>query len=304
MSAAVFDPRAAETSTEAPAPATARDWLTLVRPRIAVLVLVTVATGACLAEGRFPDPWILLHALIGTALVASASSAFNQIWERDTDALMRRTGDRPLVAGRLTPRTVFVVASLASVVGLVELWLGASPTAALVAFASLVTYVLGYTPLKRYTTLNTAVGAVPGALPPLIGWAAVTDSLAPAAWTLFGIVFVWQFPHFLAIASLNRDDYGRAGLKMLPVVDARLTGWQAVNYALALLPVSLAPAVLGMAGRLYFVGALYLGLAFLGVCVHFLVQESRPTARRLLLASIVYLPALFGLLWADRVPGI
>jgi protoheme IX farnesyltransferase len=280
-----------------------RDYAMLIRPRIATLVLVTVGVGAFLAAAGAPPFWILLHAVLGTALVASGSSALNQLLERDTDALMERTKDRPLPTGRLSPGHVLAFGLVLSAVGLTELALGTNLLAALLAAASLALYVAAYTPLKRRTTLNTAVGAVPGALPPLIGWAAITGSLTPAAWSLFGIVFVWQFPHFLSIAWLNRDDYERAGLKMLPAVGEGLamTGRQAANYALALVPVSLAPAVLGLAGRPYFLGALYLGLAFLAAVIVFALRPTERSARRVLLTSVVYLPVLFGLLCLERV---
>ncbi|MBI3724975.1 protoheme IX farnesyltransferase [bacterium] len=280
----------------------ARDYLTLVRPKIALLVLVTVAVSACLAAHGAPPLALLVHTLVGTALVAGASSALNQILERDTDALMRRTESRPLPAGRLTAREVLAFSIVLATAGLAELAVFATPLAALVAGASLAIYVLAYTPLKRTTSLNTLVGAVPGALPPVIGWTAVTGALEPAALVLFGIVFVWQFPHFLAIAWLNREDYERAGLKMLPAIAGGrgMTGRQSTNYCLALVPVSLAPALVGLAGTSYFLGALYLGLAFTGVAVAFALKESRENARRLLLASVVYLPALLGLMWIDR----
>jgi protoheme IX farnesyltransferase len=284
-------------------PSLLRDALTLVRPRIAVLVLVTVAVGASVAAHGLPPLALLGHALLGTLLVAASSSALNQVLEAETDALMLRTADRPLATGRLSRRAVTLVSILAVIAGLAELALLASPAAAAVALASFLIYILAYTPLKRRTSLNTLVGAIPGALPPVIGWAAVTGRADAGAWALFGIVFVWQFPHFLAIAWLNRDDYARAGLKMLPNVEGglRITSWQTMNYCLALVPVSLAPAVLQLAGRAYFLGALYLGLGFLATAVIFTLHESRPNARRLLVASLVYLPALLGLLCMDRI---
>jgi protoheme IX farnesyltransferase len=278
-----------------------RDYLVLARPRIAVLVLVTVAVGAEVAARGTPPLAPLLHAIFGTLLVAAASSALNQVLEIDTDRLMKRTASRPLVVGRLSRFEVVTVSLLAAVLGLAELALFASVAAALVAASSLAIYVLAYTPLKRRTSLNTLVGAIPGALPPVIGWAAVTGKVDLGAWALFAIVFVWQFPHFLAIAWLNREDYERAGLKMLPAVEGgeRITGWQMMNYCLALVPVSLAPALLQLAGRAYFLGALYLGVAFLVTALLFTIHESRASARRLLVASLVYLPALLALLCLD-----
>lgn len=279
------------------------DYLTLIRPRIATLVLVTVAVGAFLARGGLPSLWLLFHAVLGTALVASGSSALNQLLEHDTDALMERTRNRPLPTGRLSRAHVLGFGLAISVLGTVELLLGTNALATEVAVLSHLLYVLAYTPLKRRTTLNTAVGAIPGALPPLIGWAAVQGSLDLAAWTLFAIVFVWQFPHFLAIAWLHRADYERAGIKMLPAVDEGLamTGRQAANYALALVPVSLAPAIAGLAGTGYCLGALWLGAVFLGTAIAFALGPSRTSARRVLITSVVYLPVLFGLLCFERV---
>jgi len=286
-----------------PAPSRVKDYLVLSRPRIAVMVLVTVGVGAALAAGGMPPVALLLNALLGTLLVAASSSMFNQVLEADTDALMIRTAQRPLPTGRLSKREVLAVGTVLGAVGLTELALFTNATAALVAAASWAIYVLAYTPLKRRTSLNTLVGAIPGALPPVIGWAAIEGSLSAGAWALFAIVFIWQFPHFLAIAWLNRDDYARAGLKMLPAIEggARITGWQMTNYCLALLPVSLAPAVLHLAGRAYFAGALWLGFAFLAVAILFTMRETRVNARRLLVASLVYLPALLGLLCLDRL---
>jgi protoheme IX farnesyltransferase len=298
------------TAVEIPTPSLASDYLTLIRPRIATLVLVTVGIGACFAAGGLPPVWIFIHAILGTALVASGSSALNQVLERDTDALMARTASRPLPMHRLSVRAALAFAVIATVLGLVELALGTNLVATAVAAVSWLSYVVAYTPLKRLTSLNTLVGAIPGALPPVIGWAAVRGQIDPAAWTLFAIVFVWQFPHFLAIAWLNREDYERAGLKMLPAVEGgqRITGFQTINYCLALVPVSLIPALrldgsTAIAGPTYFLGALYLGAAFLGVAVLFQFSQSRVNARRLLIASLVYLPALLGLLWLDRMPG-
>jgi len=267
------------------------------------MVLVTVAVGAAIAAHGMPPLALLVHALLGTLLVAASSSAVNQVLEVDTDALMVRTADRPLPTGRLSRREVVAVALAALALGLGELLVFTNLAAMLVAAASWAIYVLAYTPLKRRTSLNTLVGAIPGALPPVIGQAAVDGRVTSTGWALFAIIFVWQFPHFLAIAWLHRDDYARAGLKMLPSVEggARITGWQMTNYCLALLPVSLAPAVLQIAGRAYFAGALWLGVAFLAVALLFTVRESRANARRLLVASLVYLPALLGLLCLDRL---
>ena len=280
----------------------AADYLELAKPRVAVLVLFTVAAGAALAARGLPDPLTLIHTLFGTALVVAGASALNQWLERHSDALMRRTENRPLPAGRLQAAEVLVIGLVLSVGGTVYLAIALPrPLAALVAAAAFVSYVFLYTPLKRKTTLNTLVGAVPGALPPVIGWTAVTGSVGQEVMALFTTLYLWQVPHFLAIAWIYREDYVCAGLRMLPVVDHRgaMTGRQMVLYCLTLIPVSLTPAALGLAGPFYLVGALLLGLMFLGSAVGFIRSRSVPQARRVLRASLIYLPALLALLLAD-----
>jgi protoheme IX farnesyltransferase len=284
----------------------AADYLELTKPRVAVLVLFTVAAGALLAAPAVPDLAALLHTLCGTALVAAGASALNQLLERHSDALMRRTEGRPLPAGRLHPLEVFLFGVGLGVAGLAYLAVTLKhPLAALVAGVTFTSYVFLYTPLKRRTTLNTLVGAVPGALPPVIGWAAVRGSLDPQALALFLIIFFWQVPHFLAIAWIYRDDYARAGLRMLPVVDpdGGMTGRQMVSYCTALIPVSLTPVVLHLAGPVYLAGALVLGLGFLSCTIGFLRRRSVPQARRVLRASLVYLPAVLGLLLLEGLSG-
>jgi heme o synthase len=278
------------------------DYAELTKPRVAVLVLFTVFTGAVLAAGGVPDWRVLFHVLFGTALVAAGASAWNQLYERESDARMQRTENRPLPAGRLAPAEVLVFALGLGGSGLV--YLGCAlyqPTAALVAAVTLVCYAFVYTPLKRYTTLNTLVGAVPGALPPVIGWTAVRGGLDAEAVALFVVLFLWQVPHFLAIAWIYRDDYARAGLRMLPVVDRAggLSGRQMVSYCLALIPASLAPVLLGRAGPVYFVGAVALGVFFLTSALRFLRSSTTPQARRVMRASLIYLPALLALLLLD-----
>jgi protoheme IX farnesyltransferase len=276
----------------------AADYLELTKPRVAVLVLFTVAAGAWLATVGEPDLAALVHTLVGTALVAAGASALNQFLERHSDALMRRTENRPLPAGRLQPLEVLLFGLGLGTAGLVYLALWVQPLAVLVAGVTFASYVFVYTPLKRKTTLNTLVGAVPGALPPVIGWAAMRGTLGPEALTLFLILFVWQVPHFLAIAWIYRDDYARAGLRMLPVVDrrGRETAVQMVSYCLALVPVSLAPVVFGQAGAVYLAGAVLLGAYFLAGALGFFRAHSVRQARRVLRASLVYLPALLALL--------
>jgi protoheme IX farnesyltransferase len=290
--------------SEAPsvAPTRLADYLELTKPRVSVLVLFTVAAGGWLAARGVPDPAGLLHTLVGTALVAAGASALNQLLERHSDALMQRTENRPLPAGRLQPLEVLVCGLLLGTAGVVYLLvLVRQPLAAGVAALAFGSYVFLYTPLKRKTTLNTLVGAVPGALPPVIGWTAVRGTLDAEAIVLFVILFLWQVPHFLAIAWIFREDYARAGLQMLPVVDEAggMTGRQMVSYCLTLIPVSLMPAVLGLAGPIYVVGAFVLGFTFLGYAIGFARSTSTPQARRVLRASLIYLPALLALLVAD-----
>jgi protoheme IX farnesyltransferase len=283
--------------------ARAADYLELTKPRVAALILFTVAGGAWLADPRIPDPILLLQILLATALVAGGASALNQLLERQTDALMPRTEGRPLATGRLQPREGLLYGLLLSFAGLVYLGMVLHrPLAALVAAFAFFSYVFLYTPLKRKTTLNTLVGAVPGALPPVIGWTAVTASIDPGAIVLFLVLYLWQIPHFLAIARIYRDDYARAGLRMLPVMDRKgdLTARQMLSYSLALIPVSLMPSFWGLAGSAYAVGALVLGLGFLGVVVQFSRNHSLHHARRVLWASLVYLPILFMLLIVDK----
>ncbi len=283
--------------------ARALDFVELTKPRIAVMVLFTVAAGAVLAGRGAPDLALVVNTLFGTALVAAAASALNQLLERHSDALMRRTENRPLPAGRLQPTEVFVFGAVLAVAGLSWLALTARhPLAVIVAAATLVSYVCLYTPLKRHTTLNTLVGAVPGALPPVIGWTAVTGTIDREIVALFLIMFLWQVPHFLAIAWMYREDYARAGLQMLPVVDAQgtMTGRQMLSYCLALIPVSLLPALFHQAGLVYAVGALVLGVGFAISALGFLREKTQTQARRVLHASLLYLPLLLGLLLIEN----
>jgi len=280
------------------------DYLELTKPRVAVLVLFTVAAGAWLAGRDFVDSLTIVHTLVGTALVAGGASALNQLLERHSDALMRRTENRPLPAGRLQPLEVLVFGATLGAGGLAYLGLTVrQPLAVVVAAFTFLTYVFLYTPLKRKTTLNTLVGAIPGALPPVIGWTAVRGSLSPEVVVVFLILFLWQVPHFLAIAWIYRRDYARAGLCMLPTVDRSggMTGRQMVSYCLALVAVSLAPAALGQAGPVYVVGAALLGIGFLTNCIGFTRTRSYDQARRVLRASLIYLPVLLGLLLLERL---
>jgi protoheme IX farnesyltransferase len=275
------------------------DYVDLTKPRIAVLVLFTVAAGVLLAAGSKPDLLLLLNTVGGTALVAAGASALNQWLERQSDARMRRTENRPLPSGRLQPIEALVFGSLLGFAGVVYLGLVLpKPWAAVLAAVTFAGYVFVYTPLKSRTSLNTLVGAVPGALPPIIGWVAVRGEITGEAVALFLILFLWQVPHFLAIAWIYREDYGRAGLKMLPVVDPSglMTGQRMIIYCLVLIAASLLPVQLGDAHLLYFAGAVALGLLFLTSAVWFLRDRSLKSARRVLRASLVYLPGLL-LLW-------
>jgi protoheme IX farnesyltransferase len=280
----------------------ATDYIQIVKPRISLLVLLTVAAGFALASVDGIRPLPLIHALCGIGLVAAASSAFNQVLERDSDALMHRTQNRPLPSGRLTIAEVSGFGLAAGVCGIVWLAAFVNPATAVLAALTLVLYVGLYTPLKRRTSFGTAVGAIPGAMPAVLGWAAASGPLDAAAFGLFAILFLWQFPHFLAIAWIYRDEYSRAGLKMLPAAGAvrYLTGIVAVGYALTLLPLSLYPSACGLAGNAYLVVALVLSLAYLGASVRFALHESYQTARALLWTSLVYLPALLSTLVWDH----
>jgi protoheme IX farnesyltransferase len=278
------------------------DYVELTKPRVSVLVLFTVAAGGLLASKGALDLALLVHTLCGTALVAAGASALNQYLERHSDACMRRTENRPLPAGRLQPAEVLLFGTLLGAGGVVYLALALpQPLAAAVAAVTFSSYVFLYTPLKRKTTLNTLVGAVPGALPPVIGWAAIRGSLGPEVVALFTIMFLWQVPHFLAIAWIYRDDYARAGLRMLPGLDPEggITGRQMVSYCLALIPASLAPALLGQASAFYVVSAVALGVAFLIFACKFARKNTVEHAQSVLRASLVYLPALLALLLID-----
>ena len=278
------------------------DYLELTKPRITLLVMLTALVGFVSASRGPVSSLALAAALVGTGLVAAGASAHNMVLERHTDALMRRTENRPLPSGRLKPVEALVFGATLTAVGLLELaWLSGRLAAA-VALLTWSTYLFLYTPLKPRTSLSTIVGAFPGALPPVIGWAAARGSVDNGAYILFAIMFLWQIPHFLAIAWIYRDDYARGGLPMLPVIDTegRMTGRQAVAHSLALLLVSLAPTAAGMTGRLYLAGALCLGLGFVAVAVRAAVVRSLPAARALFLASLVYLTVLSILLLLDK----
>jgi len=278
--------------------ASAAPYWELTKPGITRLVVLTAAAGFLLGARRGVDPVLLAHALFGTGLVAAGTNALNQWWECDADARMGRTRRRPLPAGRLRPGDALAFAIIIAITGI--LWLAAFVNAltAGLAAVSLASYVFAYTPLKRRTPLALFVGAVPGALPILGGWTAAGAGLTLPGWVLFGILFLWQLPHFLALGWLYRDDYLRGGFAMLSRTDAdgRLTARQALLFAAALVVVSLVPAGVGLAGTPYLVGAAALGLALLGWSAEMVRHPNAARARRLFLASVLYLPALLLLL--------
>jgi protoheme IX farnesyltransferase len=279
-----------------------QDWSDLCKLRLTSLVLLTTLVGMyCGSAGRL-DPWRTVFTLLGTVLVAAAAAALNEWLERDLDANMERTAQRPLPTGRVSPDEALLGGALMAAGGLGILYFGVYAPTAFLAAITLALYLFVYTPMKKWTVLNTLVGAVPGAIPPLLGFVAGRGSLGPEGWALFSILFLWQIPHFLAIAWRYRADYRRVGLRMLPCSDesGRVTGLVAVLYCLVLLVVSIWPFALGAAGFWYLGGAIALGLGFLAVAARFAIQPTLETARQLFLASVVYLPILLILMVVDR----
>ena len=282
----------------------AADFASLTKPRVVLMVLVATFVGFYLGSRATPDNTALLQTLIGTALAAAGTLALNQFLEREVDAQMERTRLRPLPDGRLQPTEALAFGAAITAAGLLYLAISVNTLSGLVAATIVVSYLFLYTPLKRKTTLCSVVGAIPGALPPVIGWTAVRGEVGLEAWVLFAIMFLWQLPHTLAIARLYRDDYARAGIRLLPVVDRDgwSTGRQIVSNCLALLAVGLLPTLIGFAGSVYFLGALVLGIGLLGCGVALARSRSTADARRLLFASLVYLPTLLVLMALDKVP--
>jgi protoheme IX farnesyltransferase len=281
------------------------DYWALTKPEVNFLIVITTFAGFYLARPAgwrdFPF-WLSVNALLGTLFVASGTGTLNQYLERGFDAQMRRTARRPLAGGRLKPTPVLWFGIALSVVGSIYLAVAVNVLASLLAMATLLSYLFVYTPLKRKTPLCTLVGAFPGAMPPLIGWAAASGKLNFQAWTLYAMLFLWQFPHFMAIAWMYREDYAQAGYLVLPPDDcvrARLVNLQTVPPLLALVPLSLLPGLMGEA-KFYLIGALLLGGGFLYYAAQFLIRKSNSAARRLLAASIIYLPALFVLMVLAR----
>lgn len=279
------------------------DYLEIAKLRISVMVLMTVSVGYVLALQEAASYVPLLHACLGVSLSAIGASAVNQWIERKTDARMRRTMNRPLPSQRLSPAEVLTLGLTCAALGSGYLLLTVNVMTAAMTFLTFFLYAFVYTPLKRVTSLCTAVGAIPGAMPPVLGWLAAGGQLDSMAFALFGIMFLWQFPHFLAIAWMYRDDYCAAGLRMLPAGKSmpHVTGLLAVCYALGLIPVSLLPNYLGWAGMVYGVVAVVLGIAYLIASIRFAWDETRTSARRVLLTSLVYLPLLLAVLTWDHL---
>jgi protoheme IX farnesyltransferase len=287
--------------------ATEKSWVAvyadLIKARLTFLVLLTTLVGFYLGYRGPVDYLLMLHTVLGTALVASGASALNQLIEREHDAKMRRTRNRPLPSGRLQPTTVMVFGGVCACAGLLYLALAVNLTTSVIGAISLLSYIFIYTPLKRLTWLNTAIGAIPGGLPPLMGWTAARGELSREGWALFAILAFWQLPHFLAIAWMYREEYEKAGFKMLPGIDpsGHRTGRQAVSHTLGLLPVSLCPFLFHVTGPTYLAGALALGLVFVWFAVQFARQLTISRARQLFFVSILYLPLLLGMMVLDKV---
>ena len=282
-----------------------KHYIALTKPRITWLILMSTGMGYYFGlTGPF-DLLTLLHTILGTGLIASGTAALNQWYERDADARMRRTSQRPLPAGLMAPPNALAFGLALSVLGFFELGLGVNWLSAGLGLFTLVTYLCLYTPLKRISPIATTIGAIPGAMPPLIGFAAASGTLNAQAWALYAILFLWQFPHFYAIAWMYREDYGRAGIKMLPVVepDGDSTVRQMLIFSLLLIPVSILPRFLDMTGNFYLAGTLIAGVAFVAACVRMSNDRSLLRARNVLLVSVIYLPVLYGLLLLDRSRG-
>ena len=280
-----------------------KDYLELTKPRVIWLILMSTGIGYWFGLRGVLDGLVLLHAVSGTGLLAAGTFTLNQWYEREADAKMRRTRSRPLPAGRIRPERAFWFGVALAALGFVQLWLGANLLAGLLGLFTLLSYLLAYTPLKQRSRHSTTVGAVPGAMPPLIGYAAASGTLTAEAWVLFAILFLWQFPHFYSIAWMYRDDYARAGILMLPVVepDGESTARQIVLASLLLIPVSLLPGLMSMTGRVYLWGALLLGAGFLHCGLRVARERTIRRARGVLLASVFYLPILYCLMLVDRV---
>lgn len=288
---------------DAPTPSRVADWIVLTKLRIGVFVFFAAWVGGVLALGPGPSWALAIEPALYILIVGAGSSIFNQVIERDTDRLMNRTLDRPLPSGRVRTRDAIVVGAVLGAVGTLALAIRFNPFAALLLLGTLVGYSLVYTLLKRYSTLNTVVGAIPGAMPPLLGYVAIAGTIGPWGWHLFLLMFVWQFPHFMAIAWLFREDYARAGMRMLPSLPNSdgLAGRHALLYSLVQVPVSLFPGLRGEAGPLYLGVAFVLGVIYVAFSLRFALREDRPRARALLFTSLFYLPLIFVAVLLDPI---
>jgi protoheme IX farnesyltransferase len=278
-------------------------YLTLTKPDVSLLVLMTTGAGFYMGA-RGPVDWLrLVHTVFGTMLIAAGTAALNHYIERDSDRYMRRTASRPLPSGQLKPNEALLFGVCLAVAGAADLWIAGGALASALGIITCLSYLLAYTPLKKRTVWATFVGAFPGAVPPMIGWAAATGSLDRGAWALFAILFLWQFPHFHAIAWMYRDDYSRAGIMMLPVVDhdGSRTFRQIILTAIGLIGISLLPSLLGLAGVLYFFGALVVSTALLQVCLWAASSKSNVRAKWLMHATVLHIPLLLGLMMYDKV---
>ena len=283
-------------------PSKLSDYLCLTKPEVTFLVLIATALGGYMAV-ESPDLLVLCHAVFGTALVAGGTAALNHYIEREHDAKMRRTANRPLPSGRLSAREALAFGIGISAVGIVYLGVLVNGLTSLLGLVTLLSYLFVYTPLKRRTTWATFVGAFPGAAPVLMGWAAMTGSLSMGAWALYALLFVWQFPHFLAIAWMYREDYARAGMLMLPARDPQghAAFRQILGYSLALIPVSLLPTLLGMTGSFYMWSVAALGLGFLAFAWHVSCERTKLSAKMLLHVTVIYLPVVYAVMVANKI---
>ena len=270
-------------------------YLELTKPRIAFMLVLTSAAGFYLGSENGFNVMLFINAMIGITLLAFGVATLNQHWERRTDALMPRTAKRPLVVGKITPNEALIFGILQCAVAEIYLTFLVNGLTAILGLIVFIGYVLLYTPLKTRTSVSTAIGALPGALPPLMGWTSASNEITLGAWTLFAMLFLWQFPHFLAIAWMYRDQYAKAGIKMLPVVEpeGRITARQIVIFTVLLLPVSIAPFFIGLAGLFYLIGAAVLGIWFLSASIQAARFKTNEKARKLLLVSVIYLPLIF-----------
>ena len=279
-------------------------YIALTKPDVSLLVLMTTGAGFYMGV-RGPMPWLhMLHVIFGTMMIAAGTAALNHYIERESDRSMRRTASRPLPTGLLTPAEALRFGLALALAGAVDLYASAGPIACLLGVFTSLSYLLAYTPLKRRTVWATFIGAIPGAIPPMIGWTAATGKLGTGAWLLFAILFLWQFPHFHAISWMYREDYARAGILMLPVVDkdGTRTFRQIVLYAASLVAVSLLPAIMGFAGMLYFFGALVTCTGLVQVCLWAASAKTNTRAKWLMHATVLHIPILLGLMMYDKLP--